>query len=215
MPYQAHSTAQDSGSRPGGKFKRMPDLLLISWWDQCDQCGLGVHQLPSFSGSFSILARSLSLIEEPYKPSPRSIPWLHHALYATRPLRNQSVIYLIATPWWTNADIRIIEITLRPDGWSLELAVITVITRSPLKISAFLYISTRFFNPSPELSPSSTSMSTQSFDYVICGGGLAGLVLANRLSEDPLVNVAVIEAGGDVAHWPDSQIPGTCVYART
>ncbi|KAK7464663.1 hypothetical protein VKT23_003908 [Stygiomarasmius scandens] len=51
-------------------------------------------------------------------------------------------------------------------------------------------------------------MSTQSFDYVICGGGLAGLVLANRLSEDPLVSVAVIEAGGDVAHWPDSQIPG-------
>ncbi|KAF1911675.1 GMC oxidoreductase [Ampelomyces quisqualis] len=34
-----------------------------------------------------------------------------------------------------------------------------------------------------------------SFDYVIIGGGTAGLVLANRLSEDSTVQVAVIEAG--------------------
>ncbi|KAK3074620.1 hypothetical protein LTR53_002831 [Teratosphaeriaceae sp. CCFEE 6253] len=36
-----------------------------------------------------------------------------------------------------------------------------------------------------------------SVDYVICGGGTAGLVLANRLSEIPTVNVAVIEYGVD------------------
>ncbi|KAI1206381.1 GMC oxidoreductase [Annulohypoxylon truncatum] len=35
----------------------------------------------------------------------------------------------------------------------------------------------------------------QSFDYVIVGGGTAGLVLANRLTEDSDVKVAVIEAG--------------------
>lgn len=43
---------------------------------------------------------------------------------------------------------------------------------------------------------------TPPFDYVIVGAGTAGLVVANRLSEDPKVRVAIIEPGDDVRNYP-------------
>ncbi|KAK0264332.1 hypothetical protein LTS09_001810 [Friedmanniomyces endolithicus] len=46
----------------------------------------------------------------------------------------------------------------------------------------------------------SSAIALPSADFVICGGGTAGLVLANRLSEIPTINVAVIEAGVDRSH---------------
>lgn len=36
---------------------------------------------------------------------------------------------------------------------------------------------------------------SQTYDYVVVGGGTAGLALAARLSEDNFASVAVIEAG--------------------
>lgn len=41
------------------------------------------------------------------------------------------------------------------------------------------------------------------FDYVIAGAGTAGLVLANRLSANSNVSVAVIEPGDDVRQHSD------------
>lgn len=49
----------------------------------------------------------------------------------------------------------------------------------------------------------------QSFDYVVVGGGTAGLTLANRLSENPSFKVAVVEAGGfyEIQNGDQSEIP--------
>lgn len=59
-----------------------------------------------------------------------------------------------------------------------------------------------------------TPVKNATFDYVIVGGGNAGLTLANRLSENPSVRVAVIEAGNtyETTSGNFSQIPANDVF---
>ena len=58
------------------------------------------------------------------------------------------------------------------------------------------------------MTPTTASLNDAGFDFIIVGGGTAGLVLANRLTADPKVSVLVIEAGSDRLEDPRITTPG-------
>src|SRR3569833_894794 len=55
-----------------------------------------------------------------------------------------------------------------------------------------------------------TSALKTRYDFIVCGSGASGSVVARRLAENPLLNILLLEAGGDddgpsvmeASQWP-------------
>lgn len=48
----------------------------------------------------------------------------------------------------------------------------------------------------------------RTFDFIICGGGTSGCVIASRLARIPNISVLLVESGRDSGLAPDVLIPG-------
>ncbi|KAH6867735.1 hypothetical protein B0T10DRAFT_596953 [Thelonectria olida] len=82
------------------------------------------------------------------------------------------------------------------------------ISKLPI-IAAFLLLPETFASPYfPGQHKASRSELLSAYDYVVVGGGASGLTVANRLSEDPKVDVLIIEAGDFDANEDFVTIPG-------
>ncbi|KAK3360496.1 putative choline dehydrogenase [Lasiosphaeria hispida] len=63
-------------------------------------------------------------------------------------------------------------------------------------------------SPTTQHTMSPTQFASRTFDYIVIGGGTAGLVVAARLSENPGVSVGVLEAGPAVLDEAMISVPG-------
>ncbi|PIG86446.1 hypothetical protein AARAC_006468 [Aspergillus arachidicola] len=63
----------------------------------------------------------------------------------------------------------------------------------------------------PKQTLSAAAISGQTFDYIVCGGGTSGCVIAAGLALIPDVSVLLIEAGRDSGLAPDVLVPGKYV----
>ncbi|KAI0647282.1 hypothetical protein C8Q79DRAFT_1009395 [Trametes meyenii] len=78
----------------------------------------------------------------------------------------------------------------------------------PLRLSSVLLLYLALTLAGRARSETVSTAAHNTFDYVIIGGGTAGLVVAARLSEDPSITVAVIEAGVHHINEPLVDTPG-------
>ncbi|KAF6782920.1 gmc oxidoreductase [Colletotrichum musicola] len=51
----------------------------------------------------------------------------------------------------------------------------------------------------------------ENFDFIVCGGGTSGPVVAARLAEDPSLKILLLEAGKDSKDMDNMHMPGAYV----
>lgn len=74
----------------------------------------------------------------------------------------------------------------------------------PVLIAALAYFNYDLMDP--ENHPQVTKNLRAKYDFIVVGGGSAGSVIANRLTENPKWNVLLIEAGGHETEITDVPI---------
>ncbi|XP_014247177.1 glucose dehydrogenase [FAD, quinone] [Cimex lectularius] len=84
------------------------------------------------------------------------------------------------------------------------------LTLLPLFLTAMTFF--RYSNVDPESRPIDTKQVRNEYDFIVIGGGSAGAVVANRLSEVKSWSVLLVEAGGDETEISD--IPSLAGYLQ-